>query len=87
MHFWGLTIDCTSCIALQLATGLCVDYAAHICLAFLSRTGSRSVRALETMTNIGPAVYSGGISTLLALTMLALSDSYIFQSFFKVSMW
>lgn len=84
MYFWGLTIDSTSCIALQLATGLCVDYAAHICLAFLSRTGSRSVRALEAMTNIGPAVYSGGISTLLALTMLAFSESYVFTSFFKI---
>jgi len=84
MHFWGVTIDCTSCIALQLAIGLCVDYAAHICLAFLSRTGSRSVRALEAMTTIGPAVYNGGISTLLGINMLALSESYIFTSFFKV---
>ena len=84
MYFWGLTIDSTSCIALQLATGLCVDYAAHICLAFLSRTGSRSVRALEAMTNIGPAVYNGGISSLLGISMLALSESYIFTSFFKV---
>lgn len=84
MYFWGLTIDSTSCIALQLATGLCVDYAAHICLAFLSRTGSRAVRALEAMTNIGPAVYNGGISSLLAISMLALSESYVFTSFFKV---
>jgi predicted RND superfamily exporter protein len=84
MYFWGLTIDSTSCIALQLATGLCVDYAAHICLAFLSRTGSRGVRALEAMTNIGPAVYNGGISSLLGISMLALSESYIFTSFFKI---
>ena len=84
MYFWGLTIDCTSCIALQLATGLCVDYAAHIGLAFLSRTGSRSVRALEAMTNIGPAVFNGGISSLIGISMLALSESYIFTSFFKV---
>ena len=84
MYLWGLTIDSTSCIALQLATGLCVDYAAHICLAFLSRTGSRSVRALEAMTNIGPAVYNGGISSLIGISMLAFSESYIFTSFFKV---
>ena len=84
MHFWGLTIDSTACIGLQLATGLCVDYAAHICLAFLSLTGSRSIRALEAVTSIGPAVYSGGISTLIGISMLAFSDSYIFTSFFKV---
>lgn len=84
LHFWGQTIDSTSCIGLQLATGLCVDYAAHICLAFLSRTGTRSSRILDAVTDMGPAVYSGGISTLLALSMLALSDSYIFTSFFKI---
>lgn len=84
MYIWGLTIDSTSCIALQLATGLCVDYAAHICLAFLSRTGSRTIRAMEAMTDIGPAVYNGGISSLIGISMLALSESYIFTSFFKV---
>jgi predicted RND superfamily exporter protein len=84
MHFWGLTIDSVACIALQLATGLCVDYAAHICLAFLSQTGSRSVRALEAVTKIGPAVYNGGISSLIGITMLAFSESHIFNSFFKV---
>lgn len=85
LYFWGLTIDTTFCIGMQLATGLCVDYAAHICLAFLSRTGPRSVRVLETMTDIGPAIFSGGISTLLALSMLVLSHSYIFTAFFKVN--
>ncbi|PNF27986.1 hypothetical protein B7P43_G14201 [Cryptotermes secundus] len=84
LHYWGQTIDSTSCIGLQLATGLCVDYAAHICLAFLSRTGTRSARALDAVTSIGPAIYSGGLSTLLAISMLALSDSYIFTSFFKI---
>jgi predicted RND superfamily exporter protein len=85
LHFWGQTIDTTSCIGLQLATGLCVDYAAHICLAFLSRTGTRTSRVLQAVTDMGQAIYSGGISTLLALSMLAFSDSYIFTSFFKVN--
>ncbi|KDR12704.1 protein patched homolog 3-like [Zootermopsis nevadensis] len=84
LYYWGLTIDTTTCIGLQLATGLCVDYAAHMCLAFLSQTGSRSVRALKTVTDIGPAIFNGGISTLLALSMLSLSHAYIFTSFFKI---
>ena len=36
MHFWGLTIDTVSCIALVLGIGLCVDYAAHVAHAFLA---------------------------------------------------
>lgn len=85
MYFWGLTIDVTSCIGLQLAAGLCVDYAAHIGHKFLLCTGTRRERALQTVTDIGPAVASGGISTLLALSALAGSESYVFVSFFKVS--
>ncbi|XP_069693275.1 patched domain-containing protein 3-like isoform X2 [Periplaneta americana] len=84
LYYWGMTIDTTTCIGLQLATGLCVDYAAHICHAFLSRSGSKSTRILETMTDIGPAIFSGGFSTLIAVTMLSISESYIFTAFFKI---
>lgn len=31
----GLTIDLVSCIGLELAVGLCVDYAAHVGHTFL----------------------------------------------------
>lgn len=75
-----------SCIGLQLAVGLCVDYAAHIGHTFLMiADGTESERAYETVMHIGPAVLNGGISTVLAMTMLANSDAYTFQAFFKVS--
>lgn len=85
MQRWGLTIDLVSCVALQLAVGLCVDYAAHIGHTFLTiGTGDRTQRALETVLHIGAAVFYGGGSTLLALAMLSNSDAYTFKSFFKV---
>lgn len=84
MHAWGLTVDLVSCIALQLAVGLCVDYAAHIGHTFMKLSGTKNDRALDTVLHIGEAVLSGGFSTVLALIMLAVSDAYIFQSFFKV---
>lgn len=84
MYVWGLTIDLVSCIALQLAVGLCVDYAAHIGHTFMKLTGSNTERATETVLQIGEAVLSGGGSTILALSMLSISDAYIFQAFFKV---
>lgn len=85
MYAWGLTIDIVSCIALQLAVGLCVDYAAHIGHTFLTKSvGTRTERVTDSVLQIGKAVLSGGFSTILALLMLALSEAYIFQAFFKV---
>ncbi|XP_066996697.1 patched domain-containing protein 3 isoform X3 [Anabrus simplex] len=84
MYFWGLTIDIVSCIGLELAAGLCVDYAAHIGHTFLTCSGTRKERALKTVEDIGPAIMSGGTATLLALVVLANSESYIFVSFFKI---
>ena len=36
------------------------------------------------MTRVGPAVFNGGLSTLLAFILLSTSRSYVFLSFFKV---
>uniref|UniRef100_A0A1B0CNT4 Putative conserved plasma membrane protein n=1 Tax=Lutzomyia longipalpis TaxID=7200 RepID=A0A1B0CNT4_LUTLO len=84
MQRWGLTIDLVSCIALQLAVGLCVDYAAHIGHSFLTFSGTRNHRTLSTLLHIGEAVMYGGGSTLLALSLLATSKAYTFQAFFKI---
>lgn len=85
MQRWGLTVDLVSCIGLELAVGLCVDYAAHVGHTFLTvRDGTREERALETILHIGAAVLYGGGSTLLALAMLATSEAYTFQAFFKI---
>lgn len=85
MQRWGLTIDLVSCIGLQLAVGLCVDYAAHVGHTFLTVTrGNRTERALDTVLHIGAAVLYGGGSTLLALAMLSGSEAYTFKAFFKV---
>lgn len=85
MQKWGLTIDLVSCIALTLAIGLCVDYAAHVGYAFLTTVEpTKKERILKSVVNIGSAVVNGGLSTLLALSMLSQSEAYTFQTFFKV---
>ena len=38
----------------------------------------------RTLTEIGPAVFNGGVSTLLAILLLVNSKSYVFITFFKV---
>ncbi|CAB3372453.1 Hypothetical predicted protein [Cloeon dipterum] len=84
MFFWDMTIDIVSCVGLVLAVGLCVDYAAHIGLTFMTYVGSKDHRALRTIRETGPAVWNGGISTLLALSVLADSDAHVFIAFFKI---
>ncbi|RZC34597.1 patched domain-containing protein 3-like [Asbolus verrucosus] len=85
MQRWGLTIDLVSCIGLELAIGLCVDYATHIGHTFLTiKNGTKRERSLKTVTSIGSAVLYGGFSTFIGVFMLNQSDAYIFQSFFKI---
>lgn len=85
MQQWGLTLDLCSCIALQLAVGLCVDYAAHIGHTFLTVSqGNRDRRTLETVLHIGAAVLYGGGSTILSLAVLSGSEAYTYRTFFKI---
>ncbi|XP_018575154.1 protein patched homolog 1 isoform X2 [Anoplophora glabripennis] len=85
MQRWGLTIDVVSCIGLELAIGLCVDYATHVGHTFLTvHTGSRQDRAVKTMSSIGCAVLFGGLSTFIGVFMMSQSSVYTFQSFFKI---
>lgn len=46
--------------------------------------GDGNSRALKTVENIGAAVWQGGGSTMLAVSLLAFSDAYTYQTFFKV---
>lgn len=85
MQRWGMTVDIVCCIGLELAIGLCVDYAAHVGHTFLTVTeGSRTERALKAVSTIGLAVLMGGGATLLSLSLLSMSKAYTFQSFFKI---
>eukprot|EP00088_Acartia_fossae_P041082 TRINITY_DN4294_c0_g1_i7.p1 TRINITY_DN4294_c0_g1~~TRINITY_DN4294_c0_g1_i7.p1 ORF type:complete len:1080 (-),score=273.26 TRINITY_DN4294_c0_g1_i7:86-3325(-) len=84
LHFWEMTIDIISCVSIVLAIGLCVDYSVHIGHAFLIAPGSRLEKAVSAIETIGPAVFNGGFTTFLALSLLSLSQSNIFITFFKV---
>ena len=41
-------------------------------------------RAASALSDIGPAVFNGGVSTFLAIILLSFSESYAFIAFFKV---
>ena len=84
MHLWGLTMNVLTCMTLVISVGLCVDFSAHIVHFFLAASGTRHSRVETTMIRVGPAVFNGGLSTLLAFVLLSTSRSYVFLSFFKV---
>ena len=50
----------------------------------LRRRGSRDLRVTSALTQVGPAVLHGGLSTLLAFILLSSSESYVCLSFFKI---
>ena len=39
----------------------------------------------STLKSIGPAVFNGGISTMIGISMLITSESHVFISYFKVN--
>ncbi|XP_072390401.1 patched domain-containing protein 3-like [Diabrotica undecimpunctata] len=85
MQRWGINVDLVSCIGLELAIGLCVDYATHVGHTFLTVSeGNRQERVIKTVTSIGSAVLYGGLSTFIGVSMMSFSKAYTFQSFFKI---
>merc|ERR1712038_579279 len=84
LHFWKTTLDPLSSVNIILAVGLCIDYPAHIAHSFLVSVGSSVERAQSSLMKICPAVLNGGMTTFLALVVLADSNSHAFLTFFKV---
>ena len=84
-HFLGLTVEIVTSILLILCCGLALDYSAHIGVAYAtSRAEKRGERAHEALVSLGAPVFHGGFSTFLAISLLCLSESYIFITFFTV---
>jgi predicted RND superfamily exporter protein len=84
MYFWGMSIDTVTGTNIIISVGLCVDYCAHIAHSFLTKTGSGIERMQQALTEMGPAVFNGGFSTLLAIVMLVNSKSWVFICFFRI---
>ena len=66
-----------------IAIGLCVDYAAHVGHCFMLKAGTREERVVAVLKDVGAAVLNGGVSTFLAVVLLAGSSSYVFRVLFK----
>jgi predicted RND superfamily exporter protein len=83
MWLWGIDISDVAVINLVLAIGLSVDYVAHIGHAFMKVQGTRAERVTAALGSVGGGVLNGGVSTFLAVVVLAFAESFIFKIFFK----
>ncbi|CAG0884244.1 unnamed protein product [Darwinula stevensoni] len=85
MRFAGLTIELMSSVLLILSVGLAVDYSTHIAHKFLVTHGdSKDDRVRITLAEIGPPVFNGGFTTMMAFVFCLWSENYLFQITLKV---
>ena len=80
----GMKIEHATLYCFVIGIGLSVDYGAHIAHAFLVTRGTSSQRATDGFASISPAILHGGISTFLAITPIAFSQSHVFTTFFRM---
>lgn len=84
MYALGIAIDSVSVINIVLAVGLSIDYSAHVGHCFMLKGGeNKDRRVLEALADIGAAVFSGALSTFLAVVVLLFSSSYVFVTLSK----
>lgn len=85
IKLWGLDISVVTMIELVISVGFSVDFSAHICHAYLtSPSHDRASRVREAIELAGGPIINGACSTIIGLSLLSSSNSFIFQSFFKV---
>lgn len=85
MNAWNLTLSSVTMIELIMSVGFCVDFTAHIAHAFIAGVGkgSRSRRAYKSLLRVGFPIFNSALSTIIGISLLAFSKSYMFISFFK----
>ena len=97
MVFWKVAFNTVTGVNIVVAIGMAVDYSAHIGHAYLEAEPPkeelekletnhqiRAWKARHALKNMGSSVMHGAISTILATSALAGSNSFIFMSFFKM---
>jgi len=79
----GVVVDGVSVSTVVLATGISVDYTAHLGHGYLLAAGdTRADRMRQAFVDVGAPVLNGAVSTALAVLVLAGSESFIFRTFF-----
>uniref|UniRef100_A0A0G4FCQ6 P-type phospholipid transporter n=1 Tax=Chromera velia CCMP2878 TaxID=1169474 RepID=A0A0G4FCQ6_9ALVE len=85
MVWWGIPLSLLSAIILVLCAGFAVDYVVHICHAFTGACGERRPsRVVESLVALGPAVFHGALTVVLAGSPALFTKSAMFLLFFQM---
>ncbi|KAL8600703.1 hypothetical protein ACOMHN_057293 [Nucella lapillus] len=85
MYWLDISFSGISMIHILMSVGFSVDFSAHICAAYLmSECRGRTERARYALVHASGPIFNGGMSSLVGVAMLLLSESYFFRTFFKI---
>ncbi|XP_067124906.1 patched domain-containing protein 3-like isoform X2 [Centruroides vittatus] len=86
MFAWGVNLDTISMVCLIMASGLSVDYAAHISYAYITcKKENPDDKLREALYATGHPIFQGCLSTILGVIVLAFAPSHTFIIFFKIT--
>lgn len=87
MTLWGVTLSSDTMVHVILSMVFTVNYATHVCAAFLTpKSETRSERALHATSCAAVPLFNFGTASLAGLLVLLSSQSYLFETFFKVTL-
>ncbi|XP_077159941.1 patched domain-containing protein 3-like [Paroedura picta] len=85
MAYWNVNLDSISMINLIMCIGFSVDCSAHVSYAFVSsKKASLNDKAVDALYRLGYPMVQGGVSTIVGVLALSMTDTYVFRAFFKI---
>uniref|UniRef100_A0A0N5BAG7 SSD domain-containing protein n=1 Tax=Strongyloides papillosus TaxID=174720 RepID=A0A0N5BAG7_STREA len=84
MTFWSVRLDFISMVTIVMSIGFCVDFAAHLSYNYSKgKNLSPSKRIRNALYCVGTPIIQSATSTILGVSFMYFTESYIFKSFFK----
>jgi hypothetical protein len=84
LTLYGLKLDLVAFLCLAMTVGLTVDYPCHTTHTYLHHDGSPGEKLCAAIGSMGSSIISGGGSTILGISVLALASSQAFRAFFWI---
>ena len=84
MTFWSVRLDFISMVTIVMSIGFCVDFAAHLAYNFAKGINlTAEDRLRNALYSVGTPILLSASSTILGVSFMAFTESYIFRSFLK----
>ncbi|KAH7731240.1 Protein PTR-19 c [Aphelenchoides avenae] len=84
MTFWSVRLDFISMVTIVMSIGFCADFAAHLAYNFARGENlSRSERLRKALHTVGVPILQSASSTIIGVSFMASTESYVFRSFLK----